>query len=192
MRLIVGLGNPGQQYAQTRHNLGFLTLERWAAREGWPVKKSLLCQGRIAKGVSGGQECWLLMPQTFMNLSGVAVRQFLAKQTIDLAEILIVCDDLNLNFGQLRLRPRGSAGGHNGLQSVMDQLGTSDFPRLRMGIGQPPGRQDAADFVLRPFRKDEQEALPAFLDETMACCQAWVSGDIGEVMSQFNKRNGNE
>ena len=187
MKLIVGLGNPEKQYEWTRHNLGFLVLGALAQRCDAKYKKSAVTQAMEAKGMIEGQTCSLMMPLTYMNNSGVAVRQWLDKKSLMPSDMLIVCDDLALDFGQIRLRPSGTAGGHNGIQSIIEHLDTKDFVRLRLGIGQPHPSQDAADYVLSNFTSGERKLLPDFINEAVACATSWVIQGSSATMNQFNK-----
>lgn len=191
-RLIVGLGNPGKKYQKTRHNLGFLVVDRLAERSRLKIKPSSTCNGLEAKGKISGKECWLLLPLTYMNHSGIVVKRMVEKENMDLSDILIVCDDFNLDLGTLRMRRAGSDGGHNGLSSVIDQLQTSNFARLRVGIGTPLGNKDSADYVLEEFSPKEKKQLEPCIEEAVDCCFSWLRDDMEKVMSQFNKRKENE
>lgn len=151
MKLIVGLGNPGPKYRLTRHNLGFLVLDGLAAQQKVLLRNSSGNHGMLAKAVIEGIECSLLMPMTFMNDSGLSVKKLADRAGTPLEDILIVCDDLSLSFGKMRLRPSGSAGGHNGLKSIIGHLGSNQFARLRMGIDTPKGEADTVDYVLSNF-----------------------------------------
>ncbi len=191
LRLIVGLGNPGKDYEYTRHNAGFLIIKHIAEQHHLKITLSPECKGLVAQGRIFQQECCLFFPGTFMNNSGVPVKQIIAGKNIGLDDVLVVCDDMNLDFGRLRLRARGSDSGHNGLSSVIYHLGSQDFPRLRMGIGSAKNKKDAVDFVLEEFNKKEKKQLPALIAEASDCCMMWLTQDIGEAMNQFNKRKEN-
>jgi PTH1 family peptidyl-tRNA hydrolase len=185
-KLIVGLGNPGPQYRSTRHNLGFLVLESLAARQKILWRNSPSNHGMIANTVIEDIECSLLMPMTFMNHSGLSVKK-LADRTGALPEdILIVCDDLSLSFGQLRLRPLGSAGGHNGLKSIINDLGSNQFSRLRLGIDPPKGEADTVDYVLSNFTPAEKKVLPEFINHALDCVTCWVTEGAQVAMNRFN------
>lgn len=183
--VILGLGNPGEEYAQTRHNVGFMVckaLERRhhiEDRKGYPL--ATLHRGRI-----GGLEVVTLRPKTYMNLSGQAAAWFLKGRQIPPARMLVITDDFALPLGRLRVRGSGSAGGHNGLKSLIADLGTQDFPRLRLGVGPVPERWDPADFVLGRFRADEQKELDAMLERSCDCVEAWLTQPFEQVMSRFN------
>jgi PTH1 family peptidyl-tRNA hydrolase len=173
LRLVIGLGNPGAKYAGTRHNVGFMALERLAAAAGSGFRNQAKLQGLLAEVGSGDQRLRLLMPQTFMNDSGRAIRAALDWFALQPQELLVVVDDMDLPLGKLRLRASGSAGGHNGLRSTISHLGTQDFPRLRIGIGAPadnPVERKARTIghVLGRFTPDEQPLLAQVLGE-VAC-----------------------
>ena len=191
-RLIVGLGNPGKSYEKTRHNLGFLVIDSIIKKLGVAFQPCSFSKGAEAKTVINGTTIFFFLPLTFMNNSGGALRLYIDKRSLALENILVVCDDFNLGFGQLRLRRGGSDGGHNGLASVIEQMGSSDITRLRVGIGEPDKNADVADYVLTKFTKKEQDALGGIIEEASECCLEWVHGDIEKVMSQFNKRMENE
>ncbi|HRZ40464.1 MAG TPA: aminoacyl-tRNA hydrolase, partial [Candidatus Omnitrophota bacterium] len=150
-KLIAGLGNPGAEYEWTRHNLGFLVVSRFVEDAKASFSSSRCCRGLEAQFRLGEVKVVVLMPMTYMNLSGQAVAGALSYYKVEPAESLVVCDDFSLEFGQLRLRSKGSDGGHNGLKSIIENLGTQDFMRLRLGVGNPPSRQDPADYVLSAF-----------------------------------------
>jgi peptidyl-tRNA hydrolase, PTH1 family len=169
-RLIVGLGNPGKNYEYTRHNLGFLVVHQLATRLKCGFESSSLTKGLTAKGSLEQKEIHFLLPMNFINNSGPAVKQIMVKEEIALENICIVCDDLNLDFRQLRIRSKGSDGGHNGLGSIIYHLESDAFPRLRMGIGQPKGKADSVDYVLEEFKKDEKRYLEDFIIEAAECC----------------------
>lgn len=186
--MIVGLGNPGAEYEWTRHNLGFMTVARLADGLGMRFKRSVTYKGLIAEGRFEGQDIVLLMPQKFMNNSGPVVKQFISSKRIDPANVLVVCDDFSLVFGQIRLREQGSSGGHNGIASIIEHLGTKDFGRLRLGIGPVPAHKSTVDFVLEDFRLDEKKRLPEFITAAVDCCRAWLSEPLSTVMSRYNQK----
>jgi len=187
-RLIVGLGNPGSEYEWTRHNLGFLSVARLADDLGVRMKKSSTVKGLWAEGRWESNEIILLLPHTFMNNSGAAVKQVVLSKKIEPQNILVVCDDFSLVFGQIRLREQGSDGGHNGLSSIITHLGTKEFSRLRLGIGPIPPHKNSVDFVLEDFRLDEKKKLPVLLDGAVDCCRAWASESLSTVMSRYNQK----
>jgi len=173
LQLLVGLGNPGSRYAETRHNVGFMVLERLAARSGVPFRSQPKLHGLLAELGTGPARLRLLMPQTFMNESGRAIRAALDWYRLVPGQFLVVVDDMDLPFGRLRLRAAGSAGGHNGLRSTIQHLGTQEFARLRIGIGAPAleaqeRRERTVGHVLGRFSPAERPALEAVLDEVAA------------------------
>ncbi|CAK9312177.1 unnamed protein product [Citrullus colocynthis] len=157
--LIVGLGNPGKKYDRTRHNVGFEMVDTVAEAEGISMS-SVSFKALIGKGFIGDVPVMLAKPQTFMNASGESVGAIVSYYKIPLKQVLVIFDDMDLPFAKLRMLPKGGHGGHNGMRSIIDHFkGSRDFPRLRIGIGRPPGKMDAANFVLRPFNKQEREEL---------------------------------
>jgi len=187
-KLIVGLGNPGPQYTWTRHNLGFLTLDRLGAQEKVLWRNSPSNHGMLAKVLIEDVECSLLMPMTFMNDSGLSVKKLVDRQGMAPEDILVICDDLTLPLGKLRLRPTGSAGGHNGLKSIIMELGSNRFSRLRMGIDSPPSSVDAVNYVLANFTPAEKKVLPDFINEAMDCVTCWVTEGAQAAMNIYNKK----
>jgi len=192
LKLIVGLGNPGLEYVWSRHNLGFMVVDALADQAGMMWKKSRIYHGWVARGQMADQPCRLLKPATFMNRSGQAVAALRGHLGLDLSDLLIVCDDFNLIFGQLRIRPTGSDGGHNGLESVIHHLKSKDFARLRIGIGAPAQNQDVAEYVLSEFRRNEKKELGFICDEAVACCMSWLSEGMAKTRNRFNKRKKEE
>lgn len=182
-RLIVGLGNPGRKYEKTRHNLGFLVGRRLAHDQRWKFTENLSLKGLVAQGIIDHTNIVLLLPLMYVNNSGIAVKEIVQRKKIALENILVVCDDLNLSFGQLRLRPKGSDGGHNGLTSVIEHLKTKDFARLRIGIGRPVRKEDVVDFVLSEFEKEEQKQLPDVIERAAECGLAWLAKGTKETIS---------
>jgi len=187
-KLIVGLGNPGPQYAWTRHNLGFLVLEAFCAQQKAVLRNSPGNHGMLARGLINGVECSLLMPMTFMNDSGVSVKKMVDRAGIPLEDILVVCDDLDLPLGRLRLRPSGSAGGHNGLKSIIQDLGSNQFARLRIGIDSPKNADGTIDYVLANFTPAEKKALPDFIDHALDCVTCWVTEGAQAAMNTYNTK----
>ena len=182
--LIVGLGNPGRGYAFNRHNIGFMAVDRLAARHGIDLKrvqsKAIVGNGRVAD-----RAVILAKPQTFMNLSGGAVGSLAGYYRVPLGNLLVVYDELDIPFGVLRLREKGGAGGHNGMRSIIAQLG-NDFARLRLGIGRPPGRMDPAAYVLQDFGRDELPVVSDMLDTAVAAIETFVREGIALTMSRYN------
>ncbi len=192
MKLIVGLGNPGKIYLNSRHNIGFSVIRALSQFFKSSFKKDAHTFSLSAKTKFKNQNVILSMPLTFMNLSGMAVGALLKKYKIDLDNLLIVCDDLDLEFGRLKLRPYGSSAGHRGLESIIDYLNADKLPRLRIGIGRPFPQRDAAEYVLSAFNKKEKAQIPEIVNYARDCCQAWVSDGINETMNIFNRRSKNE
>jgi PTH1 family peptidyl-tRNA hydrolase len=173
MRLIVGLGNPGKQYEFTRHNLGFMVLRSFAEKLGVKFRQSSHFSGELAGSQVNGQTITLFLPTTYMNLSGRAVKQCIDYYKIDTAHILVISDDINLPFGKLRLREEGGSGGHNGLKSIDSYLGTSKYPRLRVGIGDRESG-DLTDHVLGEFKQEEKEELPLVIQSGIDLLEKWL------------------
>jgi PTH1 family peptidyl-tRNA hydrolase len=187
MWLIVGLGNPGAEYEWTRHNAGFMVIDELAGRTQTTVRVKE-CQALTARARIGGVEALLVKPQTFMNLSGVAVAQLKSKYEVaDAAHILAVTDDFALPFGKLRVRPSGSAGGHNGLKSLIAKLDTQNFPRVRLGIGPDHPLGNSADFVLAEFPRKDREAVAALVERAADALEVILTNGLAEAMSRFNR-----
>ena len=184
MKIVVGLGNPGDRYAKTRHNVGWMVLDRLADRAGWDGKGRERDASRIVQGRFRSLDLTLVKPLTFMNESGLAVRKVLARERAPLTEMLVVTDDFALPFGKLRFREGGSAGGHNGLKSIIGELGNEQFGRLRIGIGEP-GR-DAIDHVLSQFNKGERARMSELLDAAADAVEAWAREGTSKAASRFN------
>jgi PTH1 family peptidyl-tRNA hydrolase len=184
--LIVGLGNPGRQYKHNRHNVGFLTLDRLAARFSESFSR-MESKSLVLKINHEGVRYILAKPQTYMNLSGGAVSSLVRFYKINLEKLLIVYDDVDLPQEVIRIRPGGGSGGHKGMQSIIKQLGTQDFPRMRIGVGRPPGRQGAADYVLKDFSPDEVEFLPNILDRAVGAIIVYTSQGLTKAMNQYNR-----
>jgi PTH1 family peptidyl-tRNA hydrolase len=185
MHIVVGLGNPGREYASTRHNLGFMVVDELARRHGKPSFRKRF-RSEIAETVFGSTKLVLVKPQTYMNLSGHAVREVVNWYHIPLGDLLIVVDELALPFGTLRLRASGSAGGHNGLESVLEQLGTAAFPRLRIGIGR--GRSSSTSHVLSRFSAEEERELRDIVGAAADGVESWMEDGIVDAMNQLNRR----
>jgi PTH1 family peptidyl-tRNA hydrolase len=184
MKIVVGLGNPGRQYAGTRHNVGFDVLDYLASGPGVVGAKAAF-QSEVAEMSEGGEKVLLVKPQTFMNLSGRAVRAVLDFYKLTPADLLVVCDDYNLPLGKLRVRAKGSSGGQNGLRNIQEQLGTDEYARLRIGIGQPaPG--EAVDFVLTRFKPGERAAAEEAVANAAAGVLVWVRQGLAACMNRVN------
>ncbi len=185
MKLIVGLGNPGGKYEETRHNIGFEVIEHLARRHGADGGRNKF-DGELCECLIGNERTLLLRPHTFMNLSGRSVRQAVDFYKIEIEDVLLVCDDFHLDLGTLRLRACGSDGGQKGLANTMQQLGTDQLARLRVGIGPVPDRWNAVDFVLGKFAKTEKKQLESELIRICDAIDAWVSDGIAAAMNRFN------
>jgi len=185
MFLIVGLGNPGSEYAYTRHNLGFMLIDKLALAAGITVKRRE-CQSLVGMGKIADQRVMLVKPQTFMNLSGEAVSCLHRKSETEGGPVIVISDDLALPFGAIRLRERGSAGGHNGLKSIIGTLGTNEFIRLRIGIQPEHPLSDARKFVLSEFSGTEKEKLDEVLDRAAEAVQSVLRDGVTKAMSLFN------
>ncbi|MFN2576965.1 MAG: aminoacyl-tRNA hydrolase [Pyrinomonadaceae bacterium] len=186
MFLIVGLGNPGAEYARTRHNLGFMVVDKLAAQAAVNVRRSE-CQGLVGSGLIENERVKLVKPQTYMNLSGEAVSCLISKSELDAGSLIVISDDLALPFGAIRLRQRGSAGGHNGLKSIISALGTDEFIRLRIGIQPQHPISDAKNFVLNEFTRTETESLAEILERAAAAVGSVLRDGIAKAMSLHNE-----
>jgi PTH1 family peptidyl-tRNA hydrolase len=184
-KLIVGLGNPGKDYDHTRHNIGFDVVDRFASLNQIQVTKrdfrAIAGDGRV-----GETRVFLLKPRTYMNLSGESVALFLRQKPLELTDILVVADDIALPVGKLRLRPGGSAGGHNGLKSIIAHLHSQEFPRLKFGVGAPRDASAQVDFVLSRFSKAEQQAVDEAVDRSISVLETWIADGIEPAMNRFN------
>ncbi|KPK97151.1 MAG: hypothetical protein AMJ95_10580 [Omnitrophica WOR_2 bacterium SM23_72] len=188
MKLIVGLGNPGSDYVDTRHNIGFCVLRALAKKHRSSFKKETGTDSQVAKVRIGQEAVVLALPQTFMNASGSAVAKLVRKHKIAPQELLVVCDHLDLEFGRMKLRPSGSSGGHRGLESIIEVLQNEGFGRLRIGVGRPPEGREAAKYVLRNFNKKERTRLGQVIKSAAACSESWVVEGISKTMNTFNKK----
>jgi PTH1 family peptidyl-tRNA hydrolase len=187
VKLIVGLGNPGKEYRETRHNVGFMVADELARRHQltWAMAPGQVPETFVAKRF--GEPSWMLAkPLTYMNRSGEAVAALARYYDIAPSDLLIVVDEVALPFTRLRARARGSAGGHNGLKSVIAGLGSTDFPRLRLGVGRGDARRDLADHVLAKFEKGEQADLETFITRAADAAEMFAVADIGQVMNTYN------
>lgn len=187
MFVIAGLGNPGLNYAGTRHNVGFGALDELADKYRISVdtKKH---RGCIGKGIIEGQKVILVKPQTYMNLSGECIREVMDYYKLSPEELLVIYDDINLDVGQLRIREKGSAGGHNGMKNIISQLGTDGFARVRIGVGNKPPRMDLADYVLGHFPAEELAAVREGLSQAAEAAAMIVKGEMAAAMNQFNAK----
>jgi len=190
MKLIVGLGNPGLFYRSTRHNIGYNVVKALARAHKINFKKDKEILSFSGKGRFGIEDVVLAMPLTFMNLSGVAVSALRDKYAIGLDNLLVVCDDLDLELGRMKIKGAGSSGGHRGLESIIGSLGESQFARLRLGIGRPRPSVASSSYVLAPFSRKENKEVNRVREMAVECCRSWVSGGVTEAMNLFNKRSG--
>jgi PTH1 family peptidyl-tRNA hydrolase len=186
MKLIVGLGNPGAKYKQTRHNVGFEVAARLALRYGSEPARAKF-QGEVVAATIAAQKVLILTPLTYMNLSGTSVLAARDFYKIEQTDLLVVCDDFNLPLAKIRLRPKGSAGGQKGLEDILRRLGTEDVPRLRIGIGAPPPGRDVAGYVLSKFTADEQPEIDSAIQRAAEAAASWIELGIEPVMNQYNK-----
>lgn len=188
MKCIVGLGNPGSKYADTRHNVGFMVLEKLSQRWGISFSSQIRHHSLLAEGVVKGQRVLLAMPQTYMNRSGLAVAELLRYHPLDVEQLAVVYDDLDLPIGAVRLRKQGSSGGHNGLKSIIQHIGTQSFPRVRIGIGRPPADKGVTDYVLSPFDREQQEAMAEAIEWAAEALEHWLSHPFEQTMNLYNRR----
>jgi len=186
MHLIVGLGNPGAEYAKTRHNAGFLLVEKLAERwkSSWTNERKF--QARVARAESAGQKVLLAEPQTFMNLSGESVGALVSFYQLPVEKILVVVDDVDLPLGEIRLRPGGGSGGHHGLESVAEHLGAKSYARLRLGIGRQHEARQITGHVLGKFSAAENALLEKVLERAAGQLECWLSAGLQKAMNQFN------
>ena len=190
--LIAGLGNPGKKYEDTRHNMGFMTADVLAER--WTVNfadhKGLAMLGKSVMNLDGRTvKFFLAKPLTYMNLSGESLRALTDFYKIDVeTELLVIYDDISLDVGQLRIRKKGSAGGHNGIKSIISHLGTNVFPRIKVGVGEKPSGYDLADYVLGHFSKDDRAKMQEGYTRAMHAAEMLVAGDVEQAMNEYNKK----
>lgn len=189
MKLVVALGNIGREYAGTRHNIGFMTAdllaERWGDTDAWrKADNAFYLEKRMP------EKCWVIKPTTYMNNSGVAVADFANFYHIPPEDVLVIQDDMDLPVGTLRIRRKGSSGGHNGLKSIERALGSQAYPRIKVGIGHPVHQEQAViSHVLHPFQGEDKEKVQEALDQAADAVEAWMKGAaVGELMQQFNKK----
>jgi len=187
VKIIIGLGNPGTRYAQTRHNVGFDTLDVFAARQGW-LWNGRRMHATLAEGVVGAEKVLLAKPQTYMNDSGLAVGELVRFYKLDLRDLLVVCDDLDLPLGRVRVRARGAAGGQHGLESIIQHLGgDTRFARLRIGVGRPAqGREKNVDFLLSRPTRDERIELDLACERAADAAQTFIVEGVDAAMNRFN------
>ena len=188
MKMIIGLGNPGAKYANTKHNIGFNVLDEYATQHKLTFNKSKF-EALYTEAFVGTEKVILVKPQTFMNDSGRAVRPMMDYFNTDLADLMVVYDDLDLPAGKIRLRQKGSAGGHNGMKSLIQHLGTSNFNRIKIGIDRPYSSQTVVNHVLGGFSKEQQEPITFAIKDAASAIDYWVNGhNFVDTMNQYNKK----
>lgn len=189
MKWIAGLGNPGGKYEKTRHNVGFMAVDRMA--EAWGIRwtANARCRAMVGEGkTASGEPIVLLKPQTFMNLSGESLRAYMNYYKLPVEDLIVIYDDMDTEVGQLRLRYKGSAGGHNGIRSIIQHLGTQEFKRVRVGISRPPEGMEVVHYVLSDFAKGERRIIDQVLDMTCEAIDMAASESFDKVMAKFNSR----
>jgi peptidyl-tRNA hydrolase, PTH1 family len=184
--LFIGLGNPGREYKNTRHNIGFLVIDRLADRLSIKINR-VKNRALIGSGLYLQNKVTLAKPQTYMNLSGQSVASLVRFFNLSLEHTVIIHDDLDLPFGTLRLRPSGSSGGQKGIHSVIQMLGTDQIPRMRMGIGRPPGRMSPVDYVLQRFSSQEEDQLDELVERASQACLSYIDTGIEQTMTRYNQ-----
>jgi PTH1 family peptidyl-tRNA hydrolase len=187
MFLVAGLGNPGEEYAATPHNMGFLVVDRLAARHGIRLTRKE-CQALIGQGNIGGKTVLLAQPQTYMNLSGVAIKPLMQKNEIPPGDLILVYDELDLPWGSLRVRPKGSAARHNGVTDVIEKIGTQEFPRIRLGVHPDYDLPSGKDYLLSRFTRQQIETLDAFVDLAADATESIIAEGVEKSMTKFNRR----
>ena len=183
--LLIGLGNPGREYSNTRHNFGFMLVDRIAVRlnaRGMKVQSKAIVLNTLYEE----RKLILAKPQTFMNLSGQSVQGLIHYYKIQLTNVMILSDDLDIHFGTIRIRASGGPGGQRGLGSILEKLGTKEVPRMRLGIGRPPGRMEAADYVLQNFSREDKQSISEILDHAADAALAFVSHGLNKAMNEYN------
>ena len=192
MYVIAGLGNPSREYAHTRHNAGFDTIDILADKNNISID-TVKFKALIGKGMIGGEKVILVKPQTYMNLSGESLREVVAYfKTDPAAELIVIYDDIYLAPGNIRIRKNGSAGGHNGMKSIISCLGTQEFVRVRVGVGEKPKGYDLADYVLSHFSSVEKEDMQDGMIKAVGAVEMILSGDVDKAMSEYNRKEGRE
>lgn len=185
MYIIAGLGNPGREYDGSRHNVGFMTIDKLADRYHIEIREKAH-RAYIGKGMIEGQRVILIKPQTYMNLSGESIRSVMDFYKVELENLIVIFDDISLEPGQLRIRKKGSAGGHNGIKSIIAHLGTQDFARIKVGVGAKPPKMDLAYYVLGHFSKGEKERMEQAYNDGAAAAAAMMAEGIDNAMNRYN------
>ncbi|MBN1201203.1 MAG: aminoacyl-tRNA hydrolase [Anaerolineae bacterium] len=184
--LIVGLGNPGREYHNTRHNIGFRCVDTLARAHDLSFAQKKRSKAKLAEGVVVGKRALVAKPQTFMNLSGGSVQGLMAFFKVPPERLIVIFDDLDMPSGTLRIRSKGGSGGHKGMTDIIRRIGTQDFARIRFGIGRPPGKMDPAAYVLRPFNDDEGDLIEQTVERAVAAVETWLTDGIDIAMSRYN------
>jgi len=192
VKLIVGLGNPGLFYAGSRHNVGAAVVKLLARNLKSSFKRDSSIFALVSKAKIDQHEVVLALPQTYMNLSGKAVKACFKKFKVSPQDLLVVCDDLDLELGRIKIRPSGTSGGQRGLASIIESLGTHEFSRLRIGIDRPKNSADAADYVLKGFLRSQKKIVETVKEDAVNCCISWAQNGVAETMNTFNIRSRNE
>lgn len=185
MKLIVGLGNPGRQYEDTRHNVGFKVIDELSARLTITLDKTKF-NGLFGMGNVGGEKVLLLKPLTYMNLSGESIRPLMDYYDIDIEDMIVVYDELDLPVGKIRIRTKGSAGGHNGMKSIIAHLGTQNFNRIRIGVDRPKSGMSITNYVLGQFSDEEKASVEDTIKKSASACERWIETPILQVMNEYN------
>lgn len=191
MFLVVGLGNPGKQYENNRHNVGFRVIQALAEILG-VAQSNAECQAEVAEGRRDSESIILAQPHTFVNASGESVRDLINKYDMSVSDIIVVHDDLDLLLGEIRVKKGGSSGGHKGVDSIIYHLESDGFGRVRIGIGRPPGRQDSADFVLSDFKKQEEEEMSIAVKEAADAVLGIIEKGLPAAMNEYNRKRSEE
>ncbi|MBI4458976.1 MAG: aminoacyl-tRNA hydrolase [Acidobacteria bacterium] len=187
MKLIIGLGNPGAEYEFSPHNMGFAVVELLAARHGVRLRQKR-AHSRCGRFAAGGEDGWLIQPQTFMNRSGLAVREWLTKEACGPRDLIVIADDLDLPWGTLRIRLKGGTAGHHGLESIVEAIGTKDFARVRIGVAPDRNLEDPVDYLLTPLRRSRREEAKIVLERAADAVEAILSVGAEKAMTLFNRR----
>lgn len=185
MFLVIGLGNPGKEYAETRHNVGFKTIDLLAKNNNITMNK-IKFKSVYGEGVIAGRKVVLVKPQTYMNNSGIAVKELYDFYKLPIEDMIVLVDDIDIDFAQIRIRKKGSAGTHNGLRSIIQHIGDENFPRLKIGIGQKKEKQDLAAFVMGKFSKDEREEIAIAVEEAASAIECLLEEGIDMAMNKYN------
>ncbi len=187
VKAIIGLGNPGLKYRATRHNVGFLVVKELARKRRVRIRQKVF-HSLVATTTISGESVILAQPLTYMNLSGQAVREMVKTKKIALKNLLVICDDVSLPVGRLRIRAKGSDGGHKGLRSIIEELGSENFTRLRVGVGSPNENFELSNYVLSKFDKSEVDRITDAIEEALICSQLWIKDGITTAMNRFNRK----